>query len=89
VPSITEKNQGLPFSERVRIAAELLETLDADRTQLTQVSDDERRRMLHATRKVAELAALIRSTRLARRRFAAEPYGNGLFDQLPFHHAVP
>ena len=44
----------LPFSERVRIAAELLESLDADRTQLTQVTDDERRRLLHATRKVAE-----------------------------------
>src|SRR5258708_4969105 len=44
----------LPFSERVRIAAELLESLDADRAQLTQVSDEERRRLLHATRRVAE-----------------------------------
>src|SRR4051794_7491416 len=44
----------LPFSERVRIAAELLESLDSDRTQLTQVSEEERRRLLHATRRVAE-----------------------------------
>jgi len=50
----TDTKDGLPFSERVRIAAELLESLDADRTQLTQVSEDERRRLLHATRKVAE-----------------------------------
>src|SRR5258706_854764 len=47
-------NDNLPFSERVRIAAELLESLDSDRTQLTQVSEDERRRLLHATRRVAE-----------------------------------
>ena len=33
----------LPFPERVRIPAELLESLDADRTQLTHVSEDERR----------------------------------------------
>ena len=32
-------NDDLPFSERVRIAAELLESLDLDRTQLTQVCD--------------------------------------------------
>src|SRR5436305_10542881 len=52
---MTEKaDDTLPFSERVRIAAELLESLDSDRTQLTQVSDDERRRLLHATRRVAE-----------------------------------
>jgi NAD(P)-dependent dehydrogenase (short-subunit alcohol dehydrogenase family) len=46
--------ESLPFAERVRIAAELLESLDADRTQLTQVSADERQRLLHATRRVAE-----------------------------------
>src|SRR4051812_30949025 len=44
----------LPFSDRVRIAAELLESLDADRAQLTQVSEAERQRLLHATRRVAE-----------------------------------
>jgi NAD(P)-dependent dehydrogenase (short-subunit alcohol dehydrogenase family) len=49
-----EKKDELPFSERVRIAAELLESLDSDRTQLTQVSEEERRRLLHATRRVAE-----------------------------------
>src|SRR3954454_13105153 len=49
-----DKKDDIPFSERVRIAAELLESLDLDRTQLTQVSDDERRRLLHATRRVAE-----------------------------------
>src|SRR3954452_24809941 len=49
-----DKKHDLPFSERVRIAAELLESLDLDRTQLTQVSEDERRRLLHATRRVAE-----------------------------------
>src|SRR4051812_20539965 len=49
-----KNNDGIPFSERVRIAAELLESLDSDRTQLTQVSDEERRRLLHATRRVAE-----------------------------------
>src|ERR1043166_272118 len=49
-----DENDTLPFSERVRIAAELLESLDSDRTQLTQVSEDERRRLLHATRRVAE-----------------------------------
>ena len=49
-----KSNDNLPLSERVRIAAELLESLDSDRTQLTQVSEDERRRLLHATRKVAE-----------------------------------
>src|SRR4051795_1806555 len=48
------KKDDLPFSERVRIAAELLESLDVDRTQLTRVSEDERRRLLHATRRVAE-----------------------------------
>src|SRR5437763_1631384 len=52
---MTEKaDDTLPFSERVRIAAELLESLDSDRTQLTQVSDDEQQRLLHATRRVAE-----------------------------------
>ena len=51
---MTDRNDTLPFSERVRIAAELLESLDADRTQLTQVSAEERQRLLHAARKVAE-----------------------------------
>src|SRR3954470_18562196 len=49
-----DQNVDLPFAERVRIAAELLESLDLDRAQLTQVSDEERRRLLHATRRVAE-----------------------------------
>jgi NAD(P)-dependent dehydrogenase (short-subunit alcohol dehydrogenase family) len=44
----------LSLSERVRIAAELLESLDADRAQLTQVSEADRQRLLHATRRVAE-----------------------------------
>lgn len=44
----------LSFAERLRIAAELLESLDADRTRLTQVSTEERQRFLHAARKVAE-----------------------------------
>src|SRR5258706_7753870 len=44
----------LSLAERVRIAAELLESLDADRAQLTQVSEEGRRRLLHATRRVAE-----------------------------------
>src|ERR1043166_3390454 len=44
-----DENDTLPFSERVRIAAELLESLDSDRTQLTQGSEDERRRLVHAT----------------------------------------
>src|SRR5882762_2935781 len=46
--------ESLSLAQRVRIAAELLESLDADRAQLTQVGDDERRRLLHATRRVAE-----------------------------------
>src|SRR3954451_20404372 len=49
-----DRKEDIPFSERVRIAAELLESLDLDRTQLTRVSDEERRRLLHATRRVAE-----------------------------------
>src|SRR5258708_39309133 len=49
-----DADDNLPFSERVRIAAELLESLDSDRTQLTQVSEEERRRLLHGTRPVAE-----------------------------------
>src|SRR5258708_7394938 len=44
----------IPFSERVRIAADLLESLDRDRGQLVQVSAEERQRLLHATRRVAE-----------------------------------
>src|SRR5438045_237217 len=44
----------LSLADRVRIAAELLESLDADRTQLTQVSEADRQRLLHATRRVAE-----------------------------------
>jgi hypothetical protein len=44
----------IPFSERVRIAAELLESLDRNRGQLVQVSAEEQQRLLHATRRVAE-----------------------------------
>ncbi len=44
----------LSFAERLRTAAELLESLDADRGQLAQVSTEERQRLLHATRRVAE-----------------------------------
>ena len=51
---MTDPNDKLPFSERVRIAAELLESLDADRAQLTQVTEAERQRLMHATRRVAE-----------------------------------
>ena len=47
-------DEELPFPERVRIAAELLESLDRDRGQLVQVSAEERQRLLHATRRVAE-----------------------------------
>ena len=47
-------DDGLSFAERVRIAAERLESLDADRAQLTEVSEQERQRLLHATRRVAE-----------------------------------
>jgi NAD(P)-dependent dehydrogenase (short-subunit alcohol dehydrogenase family) len=49
-----ESDEELPFDERVRIAAELLESLDRDRGQLVQVSAEERQRLLHATRRVAE-----------------------------------
>src|SRR5216684_754586 len=49
-----DTDDNLPFSERVRIAAELLESLDADRAQLTQVGEAERQRLMHATRRVAE-----------------------------------
>jgi len=42
----------LPFPERVRIPAELLESLDADRTQLTHVSEDERRAVACYARRV-------------------------------------
>ena len=49
---MTDPNDKLPFSERVRIAAELLESLDADRAQLTQVTEAERQRLMHATRRV-------------------------------------
>ena len=48
-------NDNLSLADRIRIAAELLESLDADRGQLTQVSEAERQRLLHATRRVAEL----------------------------------
>ncbi len=51
---MADPDDNLPFSERVRIAAELLESLDADRAQLTQVSEAERQRLMHATRRVAE-----------------------------------
>src|SRR3954447_22168945 len=44
----------LSLADRIRIAAELLESLDADRAQLTQVSEADRQRLLHATRRVAE-----------------------------------
>jgi NAD(P)-dependent dehydrogenase (short-subunit alcohol dehydrogenase family) len=44
----------LSFAERLLIAAELLESLDADRAQLMQVSEEEQRRLLHAARRVAE-----------------------------------
>src|SRR5882762_5989337 len=46
--------ESLSLPDRVRIAAELLESLDADRAQLTQVSEEDRQRLLHATRRVAE-----------------------------------
>jgi NAD(P)-dependent dehydrogenase (short-subunit alcohol dehydrogenase family) len=49
-----DPNKALSFAERVRIAADLLESLDTDRAQLTQVSEEERRRLMHATRRVAE-----------------------------------
>ena len=49
-----ESDEDLPFDQRVRIAAELLESLDRDRGQLVQVSAEERQRLLHATRRVAE-----------------------------------
>src|SRR5258706_6848304 len=51
---MTDSNDDLLFAQRVRIAAELLESLDADRTQLTRVTEAERQRLLHATRRVAE-----------------------------------
>ena len=49
-----DTNDDLPFSERLRIAADLLESLDRDRGLLAQVTADERQRLLHATRRVAE-----------------------------------
>src|SRR5882672_11740351 len=44
----------LSLADRIRIAADLLESLDADRAQLTQISEEDRRRLMHATRRVAE-----------------------------------
>jgi NAD(P)-dependent dehydrogenase (short-subunit alcohol dehydrogenase family) len=49
-----DNDDSLSLAERVRIAAELLESLDADRSQLAEVSTEERQRLLHATRRVAE-----------------------------------
>ena len=40
-----ESDEDLPFDQRVRIAAELLESLDRDRGQLVQVSEEERQRV--------------------------------------------
>src|SRR5688500_20356892 len=40
--------------ERVRAAAELLESIDADRGILAQVPQEESRRLLHATRQVSD-----------------------------------
>src|ERR1700686_523330 len=51
---MTDSRDNLSLAQRVRIAAELLESLDADRAQLTQVSEAERQRLMHATRRVAE-----------------------------------
>jgi NAD(P)-dependent dehydrogenase (short-subunit alcohol dehydrogenase family) len=52
---MTEKiDAQLSLPERIRIAADLLESLDADRSQLASVSTEERQRLLHATRRVAE-----------------------------------
>jgi NAD(P)-dependent dehydrogenase (short-subunit alcohol dehydrogenase family) len=47
-------DENLSFAQRLRIAAELLESLDRDRGLLAQVSAEERQRLLHATRQVAE-----------------------------------
>jgi Dehydrogenases with different specificities (related to short-chain alcohol dehydrogenases) len=51
---MTKTDEDLSFDQRVRIAAELLESLDRDRGQLAQVSAEEQQRLLHATRRVAE-----------------------------------
>ncbi|HYC59397.1 MAG TPA: SDR family oxidoreductase [Thermoanaerobaculia bacterium] len=42
------------FRERVRAAAELLESIDRDRGQLAQLTPEERERFLHATRIVSD-----------------------------------
>ena len=49
-----DSDDELTFDQRLRIAADLLESLDRDRGLLAQVSAEERQRFLHATRKVAE-----------------------------------